>query len=145
MKREFKVHLSEFYPHPVEKVWQALTDPTAISAWLMPCDFSPEIGHRFTIRGNASETWRGWTQCRVLELDPFKRMEWQWESTDLEEPTRVSFELEAVEGGTRLTLHHSGVSTSTDIKSLTQGWPEKFRQLGGWLSEQDMENRDDRI
>lgn len=134
MNREFKVHLSEFYPHPVEKVWRALTDPAAISTWLMPCDFCPQIGHRFTIRGNATGSWRGWTQCRVLALEPFKRMEWQWESTDIEEPTRVSFELESVDGGTRLTLRHSGLSTNADIESLTQGWPEKLRQLGEWLS-----------
>jgi uncharacterized protein YndB with AHSA1/START domain len=35
--------------HLPERVWQALVDPAELSAWLMPKDFRPEPGHRFTL------------------------------------------------------------------------------------------------
>ena len=34
------------YAHPVHAVWQALTDPAELAAWLMPSDFGPEPGRR---------------------------------------------------------------------------------------------------
>lgn len=129
MNQVLNLSLEEFYPQPVEIVWQALTDPAAIAEWLMPCNFRPIIGHRFTIHGNATESWRGFTNCEVLTLDAPKLMEWLWESADIEEPTRVSFELQSIEGGTKLSLRHTGTTTREDIESLSLGWPQKLRQL----------------
>ena len=116
-------------------MWQALTDPAAVSEWFMPCDFRATVGHRFAIRGTATSGWRGWTECVVLLVDPPRRMEWQWESADIDEPTRVSFELQAIDGGTRLTLHHTGTTTLPDIESLSQGWPQKLGQLRDWMED----------
>ncbi|QFT31397.1 hypothetical protein FIV00_12965 [Labrenzia sp. THAF82] len=129
MSQILNLNLEEFYPHPLERVWQALTDPAAISEWLMPCDFQPVVGHKFTIRGNATENWRGFTHCEVLTLEAPTLMEWLWESTDIEEPTRVSFELQSFQGGTKLSLRHTGTTTRKDIESLSSGWPQKLRQL----------------
>lgn len=36
------------YSHPVSAVWHALTDPAALSTWLMPNDFAPTVGQRFS-------------------------------------------------------------------------------------------------
>lgn len=133
MSLPLQLELEEFYPHPVATVWQALTDPAAIAQWLMPCDFQPVPGHRFVIRGNATENWRGFTRCQVLTVDAPSLMEWLWESADIEEPTRVSFRLQAVEGGTRLLLHHTGTTLTEDIESLSEGWPLKLRHLEAYL------------
>lgn len=133
MTETLNLNLDEFYPKPIEIVWQALTDPEAIAEWLMPCDFRPTVGHRFTIRGNATETWRGFTKCRVIAIEPPRFMQWEWESADIAEPTHVSFALRSVEGGTILTLRHTGTTTRDDIESLSQGWPEKLRQFGDWI------------
>ena len=135
--RDLSLKLKDFYPHPVETVWQALTDPAAIAEWLMPCDFRPNDGHRFSIRGTATSNWRGFTECVVVLVDPPRRMEWQWASTDIPEPTLVSFELEPVDGGTQLTLSHKGMTTQTDIKSLSEGWPMKLKQLRVCLGNSD--------
>lgn len=129
MTQPLHLELEEFYPQPIEVVWQALTDPVAIAEWLMPCDFRPIPGHRFTIQGTASENWRGFTHCEILTLEAPTLMEWLWESADIDEPTRVSFSLSAVKGGTRLLLRHTGVTTAKDIKSLSEGWPQKLRHL----------------
>ena len=48
---KLNVLLVEDFPHPVEKVWQALTDPDALREWLMENDFEPRIGKRFVLRG----------------------------------------------------------------------------------------------
>lgn len=130
MTHNLNLNLEEFYPRPIETVWQALTDPEALSDWLMPCDFLPRVGHKFTIRGNATDNWRGFTKCMVLEVNQPRFMEWLWESADIAEPTRVAFELRSVEGGTVLTLRHTGMTTREDIASLSQGWPQKFFNLG---------------
>ncbi len=37
------------YPEPPEWVWRALIDPQELAAWLMPNDFLPVVGHRFTM------------------------------------------------------------------------------------------------
>ena len=44
------IRTDSFFPHPPEKVWRALTDPQLLAAWLMPNDFEPRVGHRFTFR-----------------------------------------------------------------------------------------------
>ncbi len=134
MMQSFNLNLDEFYPKPLETVWQALTDPKAIAEWLMPCDFRPLVGHHFTIRANATDKWRGFTKCVVLTLEPPNLMEWQWESADIPKPTRVRFELQAVEGGTRLSLTHTGATIADDMESLSQGWPVKLAQLRDLLA-----------
>ena len=129
------LHLERVFPHPVEKVWQAITDPAAIAEWLFTCDFKPAVGHKFTFRTTPppGSTWRGWTDMEVLELDPPTRMVWAWESADIDEPTRVTFELSAVDGGTLLNLSHTGDSTSDDIASVSEGWPRKLDALADFF------------
>lgn len=130
MTQPLSLNLEEFYAKPIEAVWRALTDPEALAVWLMPCDFLPKVGHRFTIRGTATDNWRGFTKCKVLAIEQPRLMEWHWESTDISEPTRVAFELRSVEGGTVLTLRHTGMTTQKDIACVSQGWPQILDQLG---------------
>jgi uncharacterized protein YndB with AHSA1/START domain len=95
-----------FYPHPREQVWAALVDPKALGLWLMPNDFEPRVGHAFTFRMEPGPGWDGVVHCRVLELDPPVRMSWTWHGEGVD--TVVRFELEAVEGGTRLHFEQTG-------------------------------------
>ena len=50
------------YPHPIERVWRALTDAKALGRWLMPNDFVPQVGHEFTFRTTADQMWNGVVQ-----------------------------------------------------------------------------------
>jgi len=93
------------YAHPIERVWGALTDREALAAWLMPNDFTPRIGHRFTLTVEPGSGWSGTIACEVVALEP----------------------LAAVPGGTHLHLKHCGVAaggpmglTIRDI--LNSGW-----------------------
>jgi uncharacterized protein YndB with AHSA1/START domain len=122
--------LEEFYPHPLDAVWRALTDPAALSTWMMPNDFQPQVGRRFSFKREPPPPHkRGTVECEVLALEPPSRMVWSWLSTDEGAPTRVEFRLEPVAGGTRLILTHSGETDPTTVSRVTAGWPLRLAQL----------------
>jgi uncharacterized protein YndB with AHSA1/START domain len=108
VKRSIRVE--QTYPHPPELVWRALTEPALIGEWLMQNDFQPEVGHEFTLRTDPQPGFDGIVHCRVLELDPPRRMRWTWQGGPID--TVISFDLEtaalADARGTRLIVHHAG-------------------------------------
>jgi uncharacterized protein YndB with AHSA1/START domain len=95
-----------FYAHSRERVWAALTDPDALAQWLMPNDFEPAAGREFTFRTKAGPGFDGVVRCRVLELEAPSRMAWSWRGGPID--TVVRFDLEPVEGGTRLRFEQTG-------------------------------------
>lgn len=81
--------------HPPEKVWQALTDPAHLREW------APFVtdGNLGTV-GSVKLTWMGnptSIETRVTRAEPMKVLEYG----------DLRWELEAINGGTRLTLWHS--------------------------------------
>ena len=97
-----------FYPHPPERVWRALTDPAALSRWLMPNDFQPRLGHRFTFREEPIPPYfDGIVRCEVTELDPPWRLAYTWNGGPGVE-TVVSYRLEREGSGTRLYFEQRG-------------------------------------
>jgi uncharacterized protein YndB with AHSA1/START domain len=68
MSREIMFEVT--YPHPPERVWQALTDSAALTEWLMPNDFLPVVGHQFTFRAPPQPWFDGLVRCEVLTVDP---------------------------------------------------------------------------
>lgn len=120
------------YPHPIERVWRALTDSDALAAWLMPNDFAPRVGHRFTFRTEPGQAWSGIVQCEVITLEPPQRLAFTWQGGTLP-TTLVTFSLTPDEGRTLLRLEHSGFAaggrpalTVRDI--LASGWGSKILQ-----------------
>ena len=100
MKADIDITVS--YPHPPGRVWAALTSSEALAAWLMPNDFEPVVGRRFTFRTRPAPGFDGIVRCEVLELDPPRRMVWSWAGGNID--TTVIFTLEATAGGdTRLS------------------------------------------
>ncbi len=104
MKRAIRKTME--YPHPPSRVWAALTDAEALAAWLMPNDFAPRVGHRFSLRADPAPGFDGVVRCQVLELDPPTRMVWSWAGGNID--TVVRFELAAAGDGTRLTVEQTG-------------------------------------
>ena len=120
------------YPHPITRVWSALTDTHALARWLMPNDFEPRLCHRFTLIVAPEHGWDGTIACEVVTLEPPHRLAFTWVSSHPDAPpTLVTFTLEEVAGGTRLRLEHSGFAaggpaglTIRDI--LASGWGSKL-------------------
>jgi Zn-dependent protease with chaperone function len=53
------ITVDKTYDHPIERVWAALTSAEALSAWLMPNDFQPTVGHEFTFRTDPAPGFDG--------------------------------------------------------------------------------------
>lgn len=120
---------TETLPHPLPRVWAALTTADALRDWLMESDFEPRVGKEFRFICPPSPGIRGYVECKVLELEPMRRIVWSWLGTDEGEPTTVTIELEAVDAGTKLTLRHRG-DTTRDVRDRTAvGWTQKIGEL----------------
>ena len=123
------VLLEEVLPHPVEAVWDALTDPEAISEWLMATtDFVPRVGAAFRLRTERLSA-DGWVKAEVLELEPRRRMVWSWSVGDGLGPSTVTFELAAESGGTRLKLTHVGEINDAGGEEISGGWPSRIELM----------------
>jgi uncharacterized protein YndB with AHSA1/START domain len=118
------------YPHTVDRVWEALTSSEALAAWLMPNDFKPVVGHRFTFRTKPRPGFDGIVRCEVLELDPPRRMVWAWAGGNID--TTVTFTLEeTADAGTRLRMHQvgfHGLGAQLTRRILASGWPGILRE-----------------
>lgn len=128
---KFALDFDKTFPHPIERVWHALTDRAALAQWLMDTDFVPEAGREFSLWCPGGDGGTDHYRCEVLELDPPRRMVWSWvlEGRESEGATRVEFSLEPVPGGTRLRLRHSGDRDPQTIEAFRHGWPEKLDAL----------------
>jgi uncharacterized protein YndB with AHSA1/START domain len=100
------LHLEAVYPHPIEKVWRAITDPTAISQWLMENDFEPRLGHKFQFRSKPQPGWDGIAHCKVIEVNPPRCVAWTWRGGPLDTVLRIT--PEPAPEGTKLVLDHTG-------------------------------------
>ncbi|MFC0003037.1 SRPBCC family protein [Micromonospora siamensis] len=123
------VEVDGFLPHPPTKVWRALTDSDLLARWLMPNDFAPVPGHRFTFRAapRPDQGFDGVIRCEVLELDPPRRLRWSWRGGTLD--TEVAWTLVPEGHGTRLFLVHSGFDPDDPLQQRTA-----TLLGGGWRS-----------
>lgn len=116
------IEVDQYFPHSPAKLWRALTTPELISQWLMPNDFQPIVGHRFTFRARpvAQTGFAGQIACQVLEVTRPKRLRISW--ADAGDPdgmaTEVSWTLQPEGKGTRLFLEHSGFDPDEPTQQL---------------------------
>jgi uncharacterized protein YndB with AHSA1/START domain len=126
------IDLTVCYPYPPHRVWEALTSSEAIAAWLMPNDFKPVIGHRFTLhtRPRPLFGFDGIVRCQVIELDRPRRMTWSWAGGNID--TTVTFTLELTpDSGTRLRMRQegfAGLGGQLTRRILGSGWPGLLRR-----------------
>ncbi len=96
------------FAHSIDKVWKAISEGDEISKWFIQADFKPEVGYEYTFTATEEN---GGTKIRgkVLSASPYI-LKYSWRVGDTEVDTTVSWMLEEAEGGTKLTLEHSGIS-----------------------------------
>ncbi|MGB7136005.1 MAG: SRPBCC domain-containing protein, partial [Acidobacteriaceae bacterium] len=61
------------FPHPLQKVWRALTEGPLLAQWMMKNDFEPVVGRSFRFEAESAPNWSGVVDCKVLVVDPLKR------------------------------------------------------------------------
>ena len=106
-----------------------------MAEWLMPNDFEPRLGHRFTFRTDPRPGFDGIVHCEVTELEPPRRLAFSWVGGQIR--TMLTIGLEPAPGGTRLTLDHTGFTGLRAVAVsyiLGNGWPGMLRKkLAGLL------------
>lgn len=117
MTRSFE-HVAE-YPHPVDAVWRALTDPEQMGLWIMNfdndpgemrTDFRAVAGAHYRMDAKIGRGWRGFVVGEVLEVVPNERLVYTWAHSTYQDmhPARVAFSLEPTATGTRLRMTQRG-------------------------------------
>ena len=116
--------------HPPEKVWRALTDPALLAEWLLPViDLKLEPGAAFTFKTQPYPGWDGTVNCRLLEIEPLRKLSYAWTVPFLD--TVVTFTLTPTASGTRLSLVQSGFEP--DQKQNWGGARYGWKTMGGRL------------
>ncbi len=141
MARSIKHQFS--FPHPPEMVWEYLTRSELMELWLMKNTFQPVVGTDFQFRTNPipSLDFDGIFYCRVLEIVPFKKLSYSWQSGpgngEINLDSVVVWKLEATDKGTDLFLEHSGFAKEENLNfynGLTNGWVEKLQKIADLLN-----------
>lgn len=121
MKATATIRADHLLAHPPARVWRALTDPARMSRWLMPTDFQPVVGHRFSFDTGG---W-GKTQCEVLAIEPESLLRISWVNGPLD--TTVTWRLVPEGEGTRVYVEHAGFDLDNPMhKAAYDG------MSGGW-------------
>jgi uncharacterized protein YndB with AHSA1/START domain len=142
------ITLDEFFPHPPDVVWRALTDGALLARWIMaPAGFAAVVGQVFTFQTKPGGAWDGVIRCEVLRVEPGRQLSYAWNSghpsnegygAPLE--SVVTFTLRPAQGGCRLRLDHEGFvlpRNQTAYDSINGGWGKVLGQLGGVLDDID--------
>jgi uncharacterized protein YndB with AHSA1/START domain len=128
-------------PHPVERVWAALTQPALIAQWLMQNTFEARVGHKFTFRAQPVPGWSGVTNCEVLELVPMQKLVYSWgDGSESVSGLRTiaTWTLSAEGAATRVRFVHSGFREQDrdGYQGMGSGWPRILERLEAAASNQ---------
>ena len=127
--------MEKIFAHAPEKVWRALTEPALLTQWLLRNDFLPEIGREFQFSNEPVGGWDGVIDCKVLALDPVRRLAYSWRVFGHE--SKVEFTLTPVDGGTHLRMEHSGFRANQEAayQGAQNGWQRFIGSLERLLDE----------
>lgn len=132
---------------PIDRVWSALTDPDQAPAWWGPrgfhvpresIDADLEIGGLYRacmVRDNTGEEhwWSGvHTDVEPPNLFIFTHA-WDKQDGTRGFETEVTFQLEEIDGGTRMTFFQGPFDTIDNRDSHGVGWRESFDRLAEHL------------
>lgn len=106
------VRIERHYPHPVEKVWRAVTRPEHLAAWFpAPVEIDLRLGGSLRFPGFEGDEAGG----TVDALDPPRLLGFTWGADHL------TFELAPADGGTSFALTHS-FDDRAGAASFGTGW-----------------------
>ncbi len=126
------------FPHPPAVVWEYLTRSDLMELWLMKNNFQPVIGFefQFTTKPIPSLDFNGICYCKVLTLEPYKKLSYTWTggpgTGEITLDTLVEWELKPTEKGTDLFLEHSGFSKGEHVNfypGMNDGWLKQVQKM----------------
>ena len=124
-----------------ERVFQALASREIIEWWVNPGVFNTRewsgdvrVGGQWSASGVA----RGAPYTLVgefLEVDPPRKLVQTWQMKGMPgTPSTVTYMLEKIPGGTRLTVRHAGIAAPEQRTNIGAGWRSSFDQLAEIMS-----------
>lgn len=122
MKNQFTI--STFIPAPPEEVFRA---------WLSSEGHTGMTGSKAKVEprvGGAFTAWDGYITGKTTALKPYTRIVQAWRTSEFPDDcadSQIEIVLEAVEGGTTLTLTHTNIPAG-QADSYESGWEESYFQ-----------------
>jgi uncharacterized protein YndB with AHSA1/START domain len=110
---------------PPERVWEAVTEAALLSKWLAPeVELEPHEGGAVRCRFGDGEERHG----EVELVEEAERLAFSWHREG-GAPSRVELALDAVAGGTRLTVIETGLTPTGAPTLLAGGWSAALARL----------------
>ena len=131
------INKTVFFNATRETVWSFLTEKDKIGQWFHPPRADLAVGEAFELV-STKEDGEEEIMCSgsVLEMSPPERLVWTFTIKPLNcSLTTVTWTLEQVLSGTRLTLEHEGIEAAAGeaamglLIALDAGWDKHFAQL----------------
>lgn len=123
--------VEKVYPVAASKVWKALTDKNQMKEWYFDIEdfqLKESAEFNFTVSFEGKEFHH---HCVIKEIIPEKKFVHTWSYPDMSKgDSVVTWELEPVDKGTKLTLTHRGIETFAGTgeefnrESFEDGWEE---------------------
>lgn len=124
-----------------ERVFRALASDEIVDWWVRTGVFrmtewtgDVRVGGRW--RGSGEVNGQPFVlEGEFLEIDPPRKLVHTWHRVGTPgSPTTVTYLLEPLDGGTRITLRHSGFSSRESCTSTSIGWETSFERLAESLA-----------
>lgn len=135
--RDTELEISRVFEAPIELVFEAWSDPDRIQAW-SGCEGAVSLGARvdFKVGGRFEHDIRLpndmelTMQGTYTAIEPGRLIAYtlEWRDTPIP-PTTVSVKFESVDGGTRVTLIHSGLTQPEMREEVPKGWSAALDRL----------------
>lgn len=115
-----------------ERVWAFLTDPDKIGQWFHKPAAALQLGEVYECFGK--DSGEVFMSGKVLVAEPHSRLEYEFNLVPFgNTSSHVAWALQEFEGGTRLSLIHSGLPDSAIASelmfNLDKGWDGHLGQL----------------
>jgi uncharacterized protein YndB with AHSA1/START domain len=126
---------------PPERVFRALASKEVADWWVRPGVFNTtewsgdvRVGGRWRTAGIArGEPYT--IEGEFLEIDPPRKLVMTWQRVGVPgQPTTLTYALEPLEGGTRLTLRHADFTSPENCSNVSAGWKTSFDKLADLLA-----------
>jgi len=118
------------FPHPIDRVWRAITDPAEMSIWFEErATFDLRIGGAYSFGGDDSAM-----KGEITALDPPRFI--RFNDPPSGGQSYFQFALESAPGGTRVTFTHGGTPgfiPGWPVPGLFAGWHKALNNLAEFL------------